>query len=86
MTDVTLYGPLCRCGARTTKRVEGEYLCRYCSTCHSTYYYRLHDGHLLPYTKPVADIIDEERRNPKPRPRRGERPGRLELVRGPHGS
>jgi len=53
--------PTCRCGSRATKRIEGKFLVRRCSKCHSTYYYRLHDGVLVPLSYETARGIDEER-------------------------
>lgn len=51
--------PMCRCGSRATQRVEGKFLVRRCSKCMGTYWYRLHDGILVPHTKETAEAMEE---------------------------
>lgn len=66
MAGETYAGPVCRCGSRATRRIEGKHLVRICSSCGGTFYFRLHDGLLIPYAKDVAESIDERRENPAP--------------------
>lgn len=64
-------GPICRCGARGTVRADfshdpaldggGSALVRRCENCGQIYYYRLSDGHLVPFSLQTALTIDEER-------------------------
>ena len=56
------HGPACRCGSRNTQRVEGKFLVRRCFSCGGTYYFRCHDGNMVPLDKDTAMALDEARR------------------------
>jgi len=53
--------PVCRCGSRQTKQIGDSALTRQCQVCERTFWYRLHDGMLIPYGHETAIAIDEER-------------------------
>jgi len=53
--------PVCRCGSRQTKQIGDSALTRQCQVCERTFWYRLHDGMLIPYGHRAAMAIDEER-------------------------
>jgi len=60
-TPTFFMSPLCRCGSRDTVRVGDSALMRQCNGCGETYSYRLHDGHLVPYSPLTALALDEMR-------------------------
>lgn len=52
-------GPMCRCGSRNTKRI-GK-LERECQGCGRRWHFRIYGGHMLPFSREMAELIDRER-------------------------
>ena len=51
--------PVCKCGSRNQKKAG--YLTWHCQNCGHVYYYRLHQGTLVPHVRETAMAIDDER-------------------------